>query len=1047
MSRLTILTIAVLVAICGNVAWAQHDWENERVVSINTEPHRTTMIRVDDDDRKPRVSLNGEWQFKWAGHPEDRPKDFYKTDYDAGGWDTIKVPSNWQMKGYGVPVYTNITYPFKKDPPRVMGEPPKHYTNYTDRNPVGSYRRTFDVPTQWDGRRVFVAFEGVDSAFYLYVNGKKVGYHQDSRTRAEFDITNHVKTGENLIAVEVYRNSDGSYLEDQDGWRMSGIYRDVYVHSTPPVHIRDFTLVSDLDEQYHSAAFEVSANVANDSTTPVAGYKLRVTLHGSSDSSETVAQRDAPLPDIARGEEAVGRLTMRVNNPEKWTHETPNLYPVTLELLDGEGRVVDAVAARFGFREIEIRDRQLLLNGENVLIKGVNRVEHHPTGGRMMTREMMLKDVLLMKRNNINTVRTAHSPADSYWYALCDKYGILVIDEANVESHGMGYGAESLAKDPSWELAHLDRMRAMIERDKNHPSVIMWSLGNEAGNGVNTVAMHELSHELDLSRPTHYHFHRDGYSSDVLGGYQSRYQSPEKLEQIAGYDDPRPFLVNEFAHAMGNSVGGFREYMEVFKKHPNLVGGCIWDWVDQGLAKTDPATGVTYWAYGGDYGDQPNNGNFCINGLVQPDRKPNPHLHEVRYAYQPIQAELVRVDGKRVTIRVTNEHHWLNLKRYVELRWETVRDGAVVKEGTMGLPSIPPGEKGEVTIEGPIAFTKDVQEEWHLNLSFELKQRTAWANRGHAVACEQIEIHSRLGNTFQLHGKRDLSVTHTDDAIEVSSDVYSARVDKKTGLLTSYQIGGHQMLLAPLTPNFWRAPTDNDRGFKMPQKHAIWRDAGQKATLTGLETDRDDAQSLNVTASLELANGAGTMEIEYAFRGDGVVYVDATCKLPEGLPYAMRFGMQTRVPKEMSRLSWYGRGPHENYIDRNHSAFVGNYQIDVTQPDHRYIRPQEYGNRTDVRWFNLSDGDQRTLYVTSRKTDFHSTSLWPHTMEDMEKAGHPHELPERDFLVLNIDHKQTGVGGDNSWGKQPREPYRVVTDSEYGNHFILSPYFLERHKP
>ena len=644
------------------------DWENPEVVGWGKESaHCTLMVFPDVDsaligncEESPfYISLNGRWKFHWVARPAERPVDFYRADYDDSGWNEMPVPSNWQMHGYGVPIYTNITYPFAKDPPRVTGEPQADYTAYKLRNPVGSYRKTFEVPASWRGRHVFLHFDGVESAFYVWVNGTKIGYGQGSRTPAEFNVTTHLREGRNLLAVEVYRWSDGSYLEDQDFWRLSGIFRDVYLFSTPAVHLRDFFVRCDLDEHYRDGVLEVTAHVRNYSDKLVEAPAVEMQLLDTSTSSRRVCAQgrmEFTGETISAQDEAVFTYKTDIANPRKWTAEQPNLYTLLLTLKRANGDVLEVIPCRVGFRKVEVNGGQLRVNDIAVLLKGVNRHEHDPDTGHYVTVDSMVRDIRLMKQNNINAVRTSHYPNVSKWYDLCDEYGLYLVDEANIESHGMGYGRnETLGNKLEWKKAHMDRTISMVQRDKNHPSIIIWSLGNEAGDGINFQATSEWIHQRDSSRPVQYEQARTRPHTDIVCPMYSRI---ERIVKYASTDRDRPLILCEYAHAMGNSVGNLQDYWDAIEKYGHLQGGFIWDWVDQGLRKKDES-GREFWAYGGDFGDKPNDGNFCCNGLLQPDRKPNPSLFEVKKVYQYIEVQPVDlISGK---VRIRNEYDFVSL--------------------------------------------------------------------------------------------------------------------------------------------------------------------------------------------------------------------------------------------------------------------------------------------------------------------------------------------------------------------------------------------------
>ncbi len=661
---------------------AQEDWQNEQVIGINKEaahnhcvPYKTIKQAINDIRLySPLVlDLNGTWKFNWVKHPDLRPQDFYKPEFDVHYWDNIEVPSNWQLKGYGVPIYSAGTYPFKKDPPKVMGLPPISYVSYKMPNPVGSYRRNFTIPSDWDGREVILHFAGVKSAFYVWVNGQKVGYSEDSMTPAEFDITKYLKQGDNVLAVEVYRWSDGSYLETQDFWRFSGIYRDVYLYAVPKTHLWDFGLKSDFNDDFSEATLKINMKFRNFGGSDVSSCDVYLTDFGvvPSESSKLLS---IPVNKISLKTGLELNEKVNVKNPRLWSAEIPNLYQVVFVLKNSAGETAEVLSTLYGFRKIEIKDQQLWVNGKSVLLKGVNRHEHDPFDGRHVSYESMLCDVELFKQFNINTVRTCHYPNHPDFYKLCDIYGIYVVDEANLESHGMGFREESLARVVSWQKAHVARVVSMVERDKNHPSVIIWSLGNEAGSGINFEACSSAVKSLDITRPVHY-----SIQNQVADIESTMYPSVERLDETGAKDNPKPFFVCEYAHAMGNAVGNLKEYWEVIEKHRRLIGGCIWDWVDQGLAKPVPGKEDEYfYAYGGDYGDRPTDWNFCINGLTTPDRQITPKMIEVKKVYQYIGFNPVEITNGE--IRIKNKYQFINLDRF-NLSFEVECDGKIIQKG------------------------------------------------------------------------------------------------------------------------------------------------------------------------------------------------------------------------------------------------------------------------------------------------------------------------------------------------------------------------------
>jgi beta-galactosidase len=998
------------------------DWENPEMIGQNKEPAHCTLMVYPDVETAMEATreaspffqlLNGDWKFNWVRKPGDRPVDFYKLDYNVSGWEEVPVPSNWQMHGYGIPIYTNVTYPFPKNPPHI----PHDY------NPVGSYRTTFTVPSDWKGRQVFIHFDGVKSAFYLWINGQKVGYSQDSMTPAEFNITEYLCEGENILAAEVYRWSDGSYLEDQDMWRFSGIYRDAYLFSTPAVHVRDFFVRSDLDERYKDASLRATVKIRNYGAEVAGAHTVDVTLLGPTGTpvgndplmSQTVS-------DIAARGETVLEMVASVVNPRKWSAETPNLYTVLLTLKDGDGRVVEVERCAIGFRKVEIKENQLFVNGASIKIKGVNRHEHDPDHGRAIPLSRMIQDIKLLKQNNINTVRTSHYPDQPVWYDLCDRYGIYLIDEANIESHGMGYRLdETLGNNPVWEKAHVARVTSMVERDKNHPSVIVWSMGNEAGSGCNFDAASAAARKIDPTRPIHYERY-----NEIADIHSEMYARIIQLEKYAKEKPVKPFILCEYAHAMGNSVGNLQDYWDVIGAYPCLIGGCIWDFVDQGLRKKAP-DGTEFWAYGGDYGDEPNDDNFCCNGIVQPDRRPNPSLHEVKKVYQNVKVEPVDLASGKVLVR--NRYDFLSLD-FLEPSWELLQDGEVIQRGTLSVLSIEPKAAQEVTV--PFKSPEPMPSaEYFVTIAFSLAEDTPWAERGHVVAWDQFQVPFEVPPVSAIGVAAMPAVTlhESSRAITVNGKDFALTVGKASGAIESFTYRDRQLISAPLIPNFWRAPIDNDRGNGMRKRLAVWRSAGQERQVVAIEATQLAAQVVRITADMILPAGDSKCRSIYTVHGSGDVIVDNEFEPGKGLPELPRFGMQMAVPEEFDTVRWYGRGPHESYWDRKTSAAVGLYSGSVEELIHPYIRPQENANRTDVRWVAFTNNDGIGLLAVGMP--LLNFSAWPYTMQDLEEATHNYQLPRRDNITVNLDCQQMGVGGDNSWGARthrqytlPAKPYR-----------------------
>jgi beta-galactosidase len=995
-------------------------WEDPAVVELNKLPPRATWfpfgsresaIRGDRSTSSHFRDLNGEWAFRWVRNPDDRLIDFARTDLDDTGWDRIPVPSDWQLQGYDVPIYLNSDYPFERNPPFIAH----------DNDPVGQYRRHFEMPATWEGDRIVLHFGAVNSAMYVWVNGIRVGYSQDTKLPAEFDITRYARPGDNQVAVEVYRWNDGSYLEDQDFWRLSGIERDVYLYAEPHTRLADVEIRAGLDSVYRNGVLHLDVDVARDSDGPAPGT-LRVELFDR--DGRTVVDQRATAP---RGGRAVNRVSgdWTVASVRRWTAETPELYTLVLTLADERGATLEAARFRIGFRTIEIRDSQVRINGVPIVIEGVDRHEHDPHTGHVVSEASMREDIRLMKAANINAVRTSHYPDDPRWYELADELGLYLVDEADIESHGMGYDPETtLGNNPDWMLAHLTRTRRMVERDKNHPSVIFWSLGNEAGNGVNFEATYRWIKERDATRPVQYERAIREWNTDI---FVPMYPGFEQLEAYALSDDPRPLIMCEYAHAMGNSVGNFTDYWAIIEKYPKLQGGFIWDWVDQGLFKVTEA-GDTIWAYGGDFGPPgtPSDGNFVINGLVQPDRRPNPHYEEVKRVYQWVRTEAI--DARAGRLRVTNRYQFRDLSN-LELRWRLRRDGIVVAEGSDPLPEIAPLTSAEVGLHLPRTDWAQGSE-YHLDVRYIRKAEDGLLPAGHEEAAQQFDLGMPGGPAPAPRpaGGR-VTISESADAIVLSAGDVRAEVSRGSGLLRSFRKGDSELLAAPLTPDFWRAPTDNDFGGDWQVTLGVWKEAGpgfrvervESATAGGVAT---------VTATGTIPAGDTPLILTYALRPGGVLEVGERLVPVEGadLPRMPRYGMRTQLPGSFHRTEWFGRGPAESYRDRKSSTDVGRWTLDVAQWAHPYVRPQETGNRTDVRWLELRD--DRGLGLRIEGEPLLEVTAIPYAREDLDPGEHKMqthwgELKPRDAVFLDIDYGQMGVGGINSWGPTALEKYSL----------------------
>ncbi len=1049
-------SIFLLISTLAVSVNAVPDWENLEVLGINkVEPHCTLMpyesiskaVKGQRSDSKWFHSLNGSWKFNWCGNPDERPVNFYKPDYDVSGWDDIPVPSNWQMLGYGMKNYVSAGYTFKKDPPKVTGEPHKSFTSFKDRNPVGSYRRVFKVNKSWKGRKINIVFDGVDSAFYLWINGRKVGYSQDSRTPAEFDITEYVKDGDNVVAAEVYRYCDGSYIEDQDMWRLSGIFRDVYLYSQPEVYIEDFFVTTDLDEEYVDAELKIRAKVRNEKDWKVAKPKLEVMLFDKKTGAKVLPAGQGILNGVfgkkceafncnevvlEAGDAAEYIFEKRIPNPKKWTAETPNLYTLVLILKQCNGKVLERLSCDIGFREVEIKNSQFLVNGKAIYIKGVNRHEHDPDTGHVISRESMIRDIKMIKQNNINTVRASHYPNIPEWYKLCDEYGLYVIDEANIESHGMGYDADSLAKDPNWMEAHMLRTKAMLERDKNHACIIIWSLGNEGGNGVNFEATYKWVKQRDPSRPVQYEQAHGKGNTDI---YCPMYARIPHLETYGKKKGEMPYILCEYAHAMGNSVGNLQDYWDVIEKYDILQGGSIWDWVDQGIRAETPDGSGEYFAYGGDFGDRPSSENFCINGLVQPDRKPNPQLYEVKKVYQNIKVTAKDLVAGKVSVK--NKYYFILLD-FVEALWELTEDGVVIDKGSLGVLKIDPQQSREVVLPYNIAKVKSGSE-YHLKVSFVLKNNTSWAPKGHLMAWDQFKLpvsRSVENKPADLTSMKDIEVHPSGDILKVGNDEFEVVINEKSGSIVSWKVGGKEILTSPLVPNFWRATTDNDRGADwVPKECGIWKDSVSKGKVINFDGDYEGGPAAVIRVKRKLDANESTVINKYTIYGSGKIDVEQKLVPGKGLPVIPRIGMQMRIAGEYDNLKWFGKGPHENYVDRQTSVAVGIYSGKVKELIHDYIEPQENSNHMDVRWASLTNDDGEGVMIIG--DPLVEVSAWPYTQENLEKSKHPYDLEYDGKITVNIDWGQMGLGGDNSWGLKPLEKYMLKANKVYHYKYSL----------
>ncbi len=1073
---------------------APPEWENEQVLHLNTEPPRATFVpfatvaaaRDDDPTNSPYyLSLNGDWKFHWAPRPELRPLDFFETNFDDSAWGRIPVPSNWEMKGYGLPIYLGSGYPFKIDPPRVTSEPPTNWTAFLQRDPVGSYRRTVAVPTNWVGRCVFLHFDGVDSAFYLWVNGVRVGFSKDSRTPAEFELTDFLRPGSNQLAVEVYRWSDGSYLEDQDMWRMSGVFRPVYLYSTAAARIRDFTVRTAFDTNYQSARLLIQPALAAKNLS-LSNWTVRAQLFdaadqpvrfadpgpdaSAADAAATVLTRDAAEilnPDFSakildarmpqRGEPKFAWLEGRLAHPAPWTAETPNLYTLVLTLNDAQGRVVEADRCRVGFRQIEIRNGQFLINGRPVRLRGVNRHEIDPDTGHALSTERMVQDLTLMKQANINAVRTCHYPDDPRWYELCDRYGLYVLDEANICTHGT---RGALANDPRWTGAFLDRAQRLAERDKNHPSVVIWSMANESGYGPNFAAVSGWLHAFDPTRPVHYEGaqgeERDPPTVDIIGRFYPRlttaaYAKPDDpwntrwdplLAIAQRTNDNRPVLATEYAHAMGNAVGNLQDYWNEIYSNPRMLGGFIWEWCDQGLHWLT-ADGQVFTALGGDFGDQPNHGGFCIKGLVSAERKVFPKYWEVKKVYAPIAMAAVNLKPGKVAVSLINHNSFLNLDQYQACWTVTDSAGAVIQSGDLAPINCAPGKQIKVKI--PVAKLRkpEVGRESWLRVSFHTRTASLWAPAGFEVAWQQFELktksraHRAAAEPKNKNSSLRLVEAAGADDVSVEGTNFAAVFSRAAGALTSLKFSGRELLatnaFAGPVLQLFRAPTDNDKGFGKWLARD-WREAGLTnltRTVGSFSVGRVGSKTVRIVAVTTYWTHEGGVKLTttWTLHDSGTLDLEAQFAPFGRLPLLPRMGLVCTVAPGLDRVQWLGRGPWENYSDRKQSADLGVWSGTVDDQYVPYVRPQENGNKEDTRWLALTDDAGQGLKISTLGDAF-SFSALHFTATDLASARHNYELKPRPEIILSLDAKMCGLG-NSSCGPGVLAKYAVPPTGTY----------------
>lgn len=988
----------------NSVEW----WEDPLVFNVGQEkPHVRTIPLTNSNQAKVEdspyyYSLNGVWKFHWVRKPKDRPINFFEPNFDDSNWGNIPVPANWELEGHGIPIYVNEQYPFPRNPPNISH----------DYNPVGSYRTTFIIPKSWDKQAVFLVFEAIKSAAFFWVNGQFLGYNQDSKTPVEFNISNFLREGDNHLAIELYRWSDGSYLECQDMWRISGIERAVYLWTAPRFHIRDYKVLADLDQSYLNGHLEIALEIIqlqNDSSqTPLfCGFQLFDTTNRLVLEQQTlVMSTDKQI-----------QFNSIIKTVAKWTAETPNLYHLHLFLKDAEGQVIELLTTKIGFRKVEIKEAQLHINGKAIMIRGINRHEHDEHKGHVIDEASMLEDIKLMKQCNINAVRSSHYPNAIRWYELCDEYGLYVVDEANIESHGMYESEGCLANDPLWGPAHMDRIKRMYERTKNHACVIIWSMGNEAENGCNFQEAYNWLKAKDPSRPVQYEPAFEEANTDIVC---PMYPNLEEIEAYAQKNDGRPFIMCEYAHAMGNSVGNLIDYWELIQQYDCLQGGFIWDWIDQGLAAYTPK-GVKYWKFGGDYGgpEIPSDNNFCINGILFPDRNPHPAYWEVKKIYQEIQ--FTAIDLNCGSIELKNNYTFISLD-FVLIHWEIWSYEGLAKAGSFET-DLGPGETQLLELPFHVDQLQPSTYEYFLNFSVQIKQAKPFLASGFELAKEQFKLTTRSVNT--LDPARFVGYKEENESLFCTFRDYQYQFNKETGLLEAIRFQDTDILEASLIPNFWRPPNDNDFGNNMYERLGVWQYAHTERRLQSFHISQDNA---TIETLLYLEAIESTFKLQYTILNTGALKID--CAFNPGvkkLPELPRIGLYLQLSKIFQNLSWLGRGPHENYIDRKYSAHVGLYESTIEQQYVPYIAPQENGNKEDVRWLKLQSTSGLELEIQSDSVfAFSALPFSPQALSrPTREALHTIDLQPESVVSLCLDHIQMGVGGIDSWLSLQLPKYRI----------------------
>ena len=1052
------VSLFVFFMVADNNAQVAPELQNSEVFGVNKLPARTSVwpapgiekaLKTDYENSDWVCSLNGNWKFNWVPEPDKRPINFYKKGYNHLDWATIKVPSTMERQGYGTPNYVNVRYPFKVNPPFVMDTPPVNYTTFEERNPVGSYVRNFKVPDKWSDKQIILHFAGISAAAFVWVNGEKVGYTQGSRLPAEFDVTPYLKKGDNILAVEVYKYCDGSYLEDQDYWRLSGIYRDVYLRAVPKISLWDVYAQANVNLKNRNASIKLHGTTVNFIQKTAINYSVSAQLL-SPEGVKLAEQNSDKLPSVLSGfgkEQEL--LEFSVDNIQLWSPDHPIEYKVLVEFWKGE-KLVEAYNLPIAFRKIEVVGERILFNGKPIKIKGVNRHEFSPDQGWGASRQQMEEEIKLMKRANVNFVRTSHYPNDPRWYELCNEYGLMIMDEVNIESHELSYHKRILPGDkPEWIAPCLDRMERMLIRDRQNPCVLMWSLGNEAGYGDAFMEMRKKTRELDLEqRPIHYAgmnlaADMDSQTYKTINWLEEHVKQQAKRIGEHGeisnslmhgkYPSGKPFLMNEYSHAMGNSLGNLNDYWKLIYKHDILAGGFIWDWIDQALWK-DSTNHSSGFVYGGYFNDSPNDGNFCINGIIGADLKPYPHYYEMQKVYQPIYFKLIK--SNPLTIEVVNHSSTTNTQEY-SFYYNVLRAGEVVSKVQLPVIFIEPLQRKIIELKN-VDIVEDAES--HINLYCSLKEDRKWAKKGDIVAREQFELNEYNRKYQDLTPQKKIRPILQNNIADyiINGEDFKLRIDKKSGLLAHVTYNGIEVIKQPMQFNFWRPLTDNDKGWKVDHRMKVWKEEAQNYILQELIAYQHEDGIIEVKGQY-LFKGTQTLaKVNYMIYTDGHLEIDTQWHIPSYNPNLPRLGWQLEMNRALNEIEWFGRGPHENYKDRKTSAAVGIYKSTVSNWITPYVRPQENANRCDIRWITFSNFNHFGIRFGAESKHRFSVSAWPYTANILSVNDYDWELKEHSNTIVQIDYDQMGVGGDNSWGHTVLDQYQL-TPGSYQYRFSIYP--------